>query len=67
LGAVAAAGVGLVTAVVNEPLNARFEGPEPVRPEDLERWMRWHDVRLALGAIAAVATASTLNHRPIRD
>jgi hypothetical protein len=48
-------------------LNARFEGPEPVRPEDLERWMRWHDVRLALGAIAAVATASTLNHRPIRD
>jgi Anthrone oxygenase len=67
LGAVAAAGVGLVTAVVNEPLNARFEGPEPVRPEDLERWMRWHDVRLALGAIAAVATASTLNDRPIRD
>jgi hypothetical protein len=57
LGAAAAAGVAVVTMAVNEPLNARFAGPDPVEPVDLDRWVRWHDVRVALGLIAAWATA----------
>jgi Anthrone oxygenase len=65
--ALAALGVGLVTAVVNEPLNARFEGPDPIEPTDLLRWIRWHDVRLVLGAIAALASASTLTDATAHD
>jgi hypothetical protein len=45
---------------VNEPLNARFEGPDPVAPVDLERWVRWHDVRVALGLVAAWAAADAV-------
>jgi Domain of unknown function (DUF1772) len=59
LGAGAAAGVAVVTMAVNEPLNARFTGPDPVNPADLDRWVGWHDVRVALGLIAAWATAGT--------
>jgi Domain of unknown function (DUF1772) len=59
LGAAAAAGVAVVTMAVNEPLNARFEGPEPVEAADLDRWVRWHDVRLALGLVAAWSSAGT--------
>src|SRR5437660_12663295 len=40
LAAAAAVGVGIVTAAVNEPLNARFEGPDPIDPADLDRWIR---------------------------
>jgi hypothetical protein len=57
--AAAAAGVVAVTTTVNEPLNARFEGPEPVEPGDLERWARWHDVRVALGFASALASATS--------
>jgi hypothetical protein len=55
VGAAAAAGVVAITTTVNEPLNARFEGPDPVDPADLERWSRWHDVRVALGFVSALA------------
>ena len=58
LSAAAAAGVVAITTTVNEPLNARFEGPEPVNPTDLERWARWHDVRVALGFASALASAT---------
>jgi hypothetical protein len=58
LGAAAAAGVVAVTTTVNEPLNARFEGQEPVDPSDLERWARWHDVRVALGFASALASVT---------
>ena len=57
LGAVAAAGVVAITTSVNEPLNARFEGPDEVDPADLERWARWHDARVALGFVSALASA----------
>jgi hypothetical protein len=57
LAAAAAVGVGLITMTVNEPLNARFAGLDPVDPADLDRWVRWHDVRVALGVIAAWASA----------
>jgi hypothetical protein len=57
LAAAAAVGVGLVTMTVNEPLNARFAGPHPIDPADLDRWIRWHDIRVALGLIAAWASA----------
>jgi hypothetical protein len=60
LAAATAVGVGVVTVAVNEPLNARFAGPDPVDPADLDRWVRWHDVRVALGLIAAWASAGTL-------
>ena len=58
LGAAAAAGVVAITTTVNEPLNARFEGPEPVDLADLERWARWHDARVALGFVSALASAT---------
>ena len=57
-GAAAAAGVVAITTTVNEPLNARFEGPEPVDPADLERWARWHDARVVLGFVSALASAT---------
>jgi hypothetical protein len=55
--AAAALGVGFVTVAVNERLNKRFEGPGPLEPDDLKCWARWHDARVTLGLIAAIATA----------
>jgi hypothetical protein len=57
LAAATEVGVGIVTVTVNEPLNVRFAGPDPVEPADLDRWVRWHDVRVALGLVAAWASA----------
>jgi len=62
LGAAGAAGLAAVTMAVNEPLNARFEGPDPVQRTDLDRWVRWHNVRVVLGVVAAWGAAS----RPAR-
>jgi hypothetical protein len=58
MSAAAAAGVVAITTVINEPLNARFEGPEPVDPADVERWARWHDLRVALGFLSAWTSAT---------
>lgn len=61
--AVAAAGsvaVVTVTVTVNEPANREFVREEFGDEETttlLARWARWHDVRVALGLIAAVAAA----------
>jgi Anthrone oxygenase len=61
LGAAAAAGVAVVTMAINEPLNARFEGPDPIEPAELDRWVRWHDLRVALGLLAAWASAGAMS------
>jgi hypothetical protein len=64
LAAAAAVGIGLVTMTVNEPLNARFAGPDPIDPADLDRWVRWHDVRVALGLLAAWASTDPVQRGP---
>jgi hypothetical protein len=53
-----AAGVVAVTLVVNEPANEKFaqlnfDNEETTRL--LSRWGRWHDLRVALGILAAIA------------
>ena len=57
-----AAGVGVITYAVNEPANHQLVRPE--LPDDdtvrlLDRWVRWHDVRVALGLVGALAAART--------
>ena len=64
--AAGAVGVVGVTVTVNEPANHRFTSGELGDEETttlLARWARWHDVRVALGVIAAVAAARALNRR----
>jgi hypothetical protein len=58
LGAAGALGLAAVTMTVNEPMNARFVGPEPVQRADLDRWVRWHNVRVVLGLVAAWGASS---------
>jgi Domain of unknown function (DUF1772) len=58
--AATAVGVVAITVSVNEPANARFV--EDALGDDgtvalLSRWVRWHDVRVALGPIGALAAA----------
>jgi hypothetical protein len=53
LGAAGAAGLAAVTMTINEPMNAKFEGPDPVERADLDRWVRWHNLRVVLGLVAA--------------
>ena len=59
--AVCTAGVVGVTATVNEPANARFVAENGLSDEEtrelLARWARWHDVRVGLGVVGAVAAA----------
>ncbi len=55
----ATAGVVGITAAVNEPMNARFVAPDLGDMETvelLERWRRWHDVRVTLGTIGLAAS-----------
>jgi len=58
LGAAGAAGLAAITMTINEPMNARFEGPDPVQRADLDRWVRWHNVRVVLGVVAAWGAAA---------
>lgn len=62
--AAAAVGVVAITVTVNEPANERFWSDEPMSDDDttalLHTWTRWHDVRVALGVVAAVAAARRL-------
>ena len=64
--AVGAVGVVAVTVTVNEPANRKFASEELGDEETaslLRRWARWHDVRVALGLIAATAAARALGDR----
>ena len=58
--AATAVGVVAITVSVNEPTNARFVEDGLSDDETaalLRRWARWHDVRVALGLIGALAAA----------
>ena len=50
-----------VTFTVNEPMNKRFASSDAIPPAQtrqmLDRWARWHDVRLVLGAAALSVAA----------
>ena len=60
--AVSAVGVGVITSAVNEPANYQFvrqdlDDADTVRL--LQRWVRWHDIRVVLGGVSALAAART--------
>ena len=58
--AVSAVGVGMITQSVNEPANHQFvrqDLPDDDTVRLLSRWVRWHDVRVVLGLVGAVAAA----------
>jgi uncharacterized membrane protein len=64
--AAAAAGVVAITVTVNEPMNHRFAAAQLTDDETadlLDRWARWHRVRVALGVLATVGAASALLDR----
>ncbi|MDQ4072320.1 MAG: DUF1772 domain-containing protein [Actinomycetota bacterium] len=60
--ALSAAGVGVVTYAVNEPANhqlVREDLDDDETARLLHRWARWHDVRVVLGLVGALAAART--------
>jgi hypothetical protein len=60
--AFAAAGIVAITLRVNEPANEKFEQIDFDDAETtalLERWARWHDLRVALGLLGTAAAALT--------
>jgi uncharacterized membrane protein len=62
----ATAGVVAITVTVNEPANHRFAGgalTDSETVELLDRWARWHDVRVVLGLAATIAAAVALARR----
>lgn len=64
--AAAAAGVVAITVTVNEPMNHRFTAEHLTDAQTgnlLERWARWHRVRVALGVVATLGAASSLMAR----
>jgi hypothetical protein len=64
--AAAAAGVVAITVAVNEPMNHRFTAEQLTDAETaslLERWARWHRLRVALGVLATLGAASALMDR----
>jgi hypothetical protein len=55
-----------ITVTVNEPANHRFAGgalTDSETAELLDRWARWHDVRVVLGLAATIAAALALARR----
>lgn len=64
--AIAVTGVVAVTVTVNEPMNHRFTA-EPLTDAEttslLERWARWHRLRVALGVLATIGAAVVLTDR----
>jgi hypothetical protein len=63
----ATVGVLAITVTVNEPANHRFVAGELTGPETTEllnRWARWHHVRVVLGLVAAGAATLALAERP---
>jgi hypothetical protein len=64
--AAGAVGVVVVTVAVNEPANRKFANehlPDDETAMLLARWARWHDVRGALGLLAAAAAVRALGQR----
>lgn len=64
--AVGAVSVVAITVAVNEPANHKFASEELGDEETaslLKRWARWHDVRVAVGLIAATAAVRALGDR----
>ena len=64
--AAAAVGVVVITVTVNEPMNHRFAAERLTDAETanlLERWARWHRVRVALGVLATLGASSALMTR----
>ncbi len=64
--ATAAAGVVAITVTVNEPMNHRFTAGQLTDAETsslLERWARWHRLRVALGVLATLGAALALVDR----
>jgi hypothetical protein len=63
LAAACTIGVTVVTMLVNEPANEQFNGydlPVDETPALLVRWRRWHNIRVLLGAAAAVSVARSV-------
>jgi uncharacterized membrane protein len=61
-----AIGVVGITVTVNEPANRKFASEDLSDDETaslLARWARWHDVRVVLGLIAALAALRALGDR----
>jgi Domain of unknown function (DUF1772) len=64
--ATGAVGVVAVTVAVNEPMNRKFADAHLADDETatlLARWARWHDVRVALGLLAAAAALRAVDQR----
>jgi hypothetical protein len=64
--AVATGGVIAITLAVNEPANHRFTEEQLSDTETrdlLQRWARWHSVRVILGLVAAAAATAAIPSR----
>ncbi len=61
-------GVIAITVIVNEPANHRFTAEALTDAETrtlLDRWARWHHLRVALGMIATTAAAFASHRRQV--
>jgi hypothetical protein len=64
--AAATAGVVAITVTVNEPANSQFTAGTLTDGETrdlLDKWARWHHLRVGLGVVAAAAATLALNKR----
>ncbi len=62
--AAATVGVIAITVTVNEPANSQFTAGALSDGETrdlLDKWARWHHLRVGLGVVAAAAAAQALN------
>ena len=66
--AAATLGVIAITVTVNEPANHQFTGgtlTDAATRKLLDRWARWHHLRVALGIVAATAAAFASHQRRV--
>ena len=66
MAAAAAAGVVAITITVNEPINHQFTAEQLTDAETanlLDRWARWHRLRVGLGVLATLGAAFALTDR----
>ena len=66
MAAAATAGIIAITVTVNEPANAQFTAGTLTDGETrdlLDKWARWHHLRVGLGVVAAAAATLALNKR----